>query len=129
VGVGEGRKGKTTEFQAALIPRELYWGKSEVSVSGDGNDNSAHCEGRQERSWEHIGLQRLGPVFLAGLCEKVLCSVPERSRLLGFEFGFVALRALFLQRLQGGKTAYTVGIGKAPQVFLRQEGPVWAAQL
>lgn len=43
------RQEGTNEFQAALSPRELYCGKSEYSVGGDGDDNSAHCEGWQER--------------------------------------------------------------------------------
>lgn len=67
---GEGREGLTegwkwkervgqegtNEFQTALSPRELYCGKSEDSVGGNRDDNSAHCEGRQERFGEDFAL-------------------------------------------------------------------------
>lgn len=51
-GVGqEGDRGKKmNHVQTLLIPRELYCSSSKESVSGNGNNNSAHCEGRQERS-------------------------------------------------------------------------------
>lgn len=48
--MGAGEKERMNEFQTVLIPRELYCGNSEKSLGGDRNDNSAHCEGRQERS-------------------------------------------------------------------------------
>lgn len=116
-------------FQRCLIPRKLYCGNSEESVSGDGNTNSAHFEGWQERSWEHIGLQWMGPVFLLGLLENALLGVHGRPQLPGFEFGFVASPSLFLQKLPSAETLNTIGIGRAHQVFLGQEGPVQAAQL
>lgn len=47
-------RGETNELRAALIPRKLYCDKSEDSVSRDRDDNSAHCEGRQERFGEHF---------------------------------------------------------------------------
>lgn len=51
-GVGqEGDRGeKMNHVQTLLVPRELYCSSSKESVSGNGNNNSAHCEGRQERS-------------------------------------------------------------------------------
>lgn len=51
-GVGqEGDRGeKMNHIQTLLVPRELYWSSSKESVSGNGNNNSAHCERRQERS-------------------------------------------------------------------------------
>lgn len=125
MGAGERMK----DFETVLIHRDLYCGNSEESVSGDGNNNSAHCKEWQGRSWEHMGLQCLGPVFLFGLLENTLLSIHGRSWLPGCEFGFVALHSLFLQKLQRGETGNTVGVGRAEQVCVRQEGPVQAAPL
>lgn len=47
----EGERGeKMNHVQTLLVPRELYCSSSKESVSGNGNNNSAHCERRQERS-------------------------------------------------------------------------------
>lgn len=107
------------EFQTMLIHMELYCGNSEESVSGDRNNNSARPERGQEWSWEHTGLQCLGPVFLLGLLENALFGIHGRSWFLGFEFGFVALHSLLLQKLQGSETANIVGVGRAHQVSVR----------
>lgn len=123
------RQGEDERIQTVLIPREVYCGSSEQSVSGDWNNNSAHCEGWQERSREHFGLQHLEPVFLLGLRENALLSVDGRSWLPGSEFGFVVLHSLFLQKLHGGEIVHVAGIGRAQQVSLRQEGPLQTARL
>ena len=126
---GDRREREDEWVSKVLMPRELHCGNSEESVSGYRNNNSAHCERWQERSWEHIGLQYMVPVFLLGLLGNALLSIHERSGLPGFEFGFVVSHSLSLKKLHSGEIASIIAMGRAQQIFLRQNGPVQAAPL
>lgn len=89
-------------------------------MSRDGDDQSAHCEGRQESPGEDLGVQPLGPVFLPGPYAHVPLSAHRWFWDPGSESGLVVWHSLFLQKLQGGEVVNAAGVGQAHLLVFRQ---------
>lgn len=119
VGAGSGGEKEENKCQPCSCPGNSIY-SSEEPVRGHGDDNSAHCEGRQESSGQNSAVQRLGPVVLLGPRDNVLLSIYGRFLQFGFEFGFVVLHSLLLQKLQGGEIVSVAGAGQAHLLVFRQ---------